>query len=150
MARTQTEAARASHSLEIRRTFSAPRDRVFRAWTRPEELKKWSAPGPMQTPTAEVDLKIGGRYRMVMRGPDGAEHRVSGVYKQVDPPKRLVYTWKWEQAPDAVETMVTVEFRDLGASTEVVLRHEGFSSAAEQERHEHGWNGCLDKLASAL
>jgi uncharacterized protein YndB with AHSA1/START domain len=147
---TQTETARAGHVLEIRRTFSAPRDRVFRAWTRPEELTKWAAPGPMQVPTAEVDLKVGGRYRMVMRGPDGAEHRVSGVYKQVDPPKRLVYTWQWEQTPDAVETVVTVEFRDLGASTEIVLRQEGFSSIDERERHNKGWNGCLDKLGSVL
>ena len=150
MAGTQTEATRSQHSLEIRRTFSAPRDRVFNAWTRPEELKKWSAPGPMKTPLAEVDLKIGGRYRMVMRGPDGEEHRVSGVYKQVDPPKRLVYTWKWEQPPDAPETTVTVEFHDLGSRTEVVLRQEGFRSIDEQGRHEQGWNGCLDKLASAL
>ncbi|HKW09516.1 MAG TPA: SRPBCC domain-containing protein [Gemmatimonadaceae bacterium] len=143
---TQTEAIQI---LEIRRTFSASRDRVFRAWTQPEELKKWAAPGPMTVPTAEVDFKIGGRYRMVLRGPDGAEHRVSGIYKQIDPPKRLVYSWKWDQ-PSAVETIVTVEFRDLGAATEVVLRQEGFASSEDRERHEKGWNGCLDKFGFAL
>jgi len=137
----------AAISLEIRRIFAAPRERVFRAWTVPQELDKWSAPGPM-TPTADVDLRVGGRYRIVMRGPDGTEHRVGGVYRVIEPPSRLVYTWKWEDKPGGADTVVTVDFLERGKSTEVVLRHEGFDDAEDRARHEHGWGACLDNLAS--
>ena len=137
-------------ALEIRRTFGAPRKRVFAAWTSPKELKHWHAPGPFVTPVAEVDLRVGGGYRIHMRGPDGTEHRVFGTYREVDPPRRLVYTWSWETDPEVQDTVVTVEFHDLGAFTEVVLRHEGFPSAAKREQHDGGWGGCLDKLSAFL
>jgi uncharacterized protein YndB with AHSA1/START domain len=137
-------------TLQLRRTFPAPRERVFRAWTTPEEMKRWQAPRPMTTPFAEVDLRVGGRYRIHMRAPDGAEHRVAGVYREVDPPRRLVYTWAWESGPDQTETLVTVEFFDRGGATEVVLTHALFSSEEARGRHEHGWTGCLDNLAEAL
>src|SRR3989441_9138601 len=95
--------------------------KVFQAWTRPEELKRWSAPGDLTTPVAEVDLRVGGRYRIDMRAPDGTLHRVTGTYRQVDPPNRLVYTWQWETTPGATETLVTVELHDPAGRTEVVL-----------------------------
>ena len=134
-------------ALEVRRTLPATRDRVFRAWTRPEELNRWSAPGEA-VPTTEVDLRVGGRYRIVMRGPDGITHTVGGVYRVIEPPSRLVYTWKWEGNPSAVESVVTVEFHERGEFTEVIVRHEGLADAEDRNRHEHGWVGCLDKLSS--
>jgi uncharacterized protein YndB with AHSA1/START domain len=137
-------------ALEVRRTFAAPPARVFQAWTRPEELKRWAAPGPMETPLAEVDLRVGGQYRIHMRAPDGAEHRVFGVYREVDPPRRLVYTWTWEDDPEVIDSVVTVEFHDRGGSTEVVLRHEALPNKDRRDKHEVGWNGCLDKLASVV
>jgi uncharacterized protein YndB with AHSA1/START domain len=137
-------------TLEIRRTFAAPRERVFNAWTRSEELRKWFAPGPLTTAVADVDLRVGGRYRITMRTPEGKEHVVTGTYRVIDPPKRLVYTWRWEDKPSAGDSVVTIEFNDRGRSTEVVLRHEGLPNEKEIADHEQGWNGCLDKLAAAL
>jgi uncharacterized protein YndB with AHSA1/START domain len=133
-------------TLEIRRLIPAARQRVFDAWTHAKELDRWSAPSPM-TPKAEVDLRVGGRYRITMRGPDGIERRVGGVYRVIEPPTKLVYTWKWEESamPDSV---VTVEFHDRGKSTEVVLRHEGLVDPDSRARHEHGWKSCLDNLVA--
>lgn len=137
-------------TLEVRRTFAATRERVFRAWTTPEELRRWHAPPPLETPVAEVDLRVGGAYRVHMRAPDGAEYRVTGVYREVDPPTRLVYTWRWDTDPPSAETLVTVTFVDRGAQTEVVLRHERFPTTDARTRHEQGWHGCLGKLGQVL
>jgi len=148
MATTAKKEARAATTLEIRRTIPAPRERVFDAWTQAKELNKWSAPSPM-TPKAEVDLRVGGRYRIVMRGPDGSEMRVGGVYRAIERPSRLVYTWKWEESP-MDDTLITVEFFDRGKATEVLLRHEGLTDPESRARHEHGWNGCLDNLVTLM
>jgi len=138
-------------TLRLRRTFAAPRERVFRAWTVPEEMKQWTAPGDMTTPVAEVDLRPGGRYRIHMQAPDGAvTHRLVGVYRLVDPPKKLVYTWGWENEPESGETLVTVEFLDRGASTELVLTHELFPNDEASRKHEAGWTACFDKLARVV
>jgi len=137
-------------ALEVRRTFSAPRARVFQAWTTPEEVKLWAAPGPtLAVPVAEIDLRVGGGYRIHMREPDGKEYRVVGTYREVDPPRRLVYTWTWETDPTVVDSLVTVEFHDRKGATEVVLRHEGLP-ADKKDGHEVGWIGCLEKLAQIL
>lgn len=143
---TSSPSGRVGPTVEVRRTIRATRQRVFDAWTKPEEMKKWSAPGPMVAPLAEIDLRVGGGFRVHMRGPDGIEHRVVGVYREIDPPKKLVYTWMWESKPGAADTLVTVEFLDLGDRTEVVLRHTGFPTTAERDNHEKGWLGCITKL----
>src|SRR2546422_7814419 len=91
-------------TVRLQRTFQAPREKVFQAWTRPEDLKRWSAPGDLTTPVAEVDLRVGGRYRIDMRAPDGTLHRVTGTYREVDPPNRLVYTWQGETTPGATRS----------------------------------------------
>ena len=148
MATTTKKAERAETTLEIRRTIPAPRERVFDAWTQAKELNRWSAPSPM-TPSAEVDLRVGGRYRIVMRGPDGVERCVGGVYRTIERPSKLVYTWKWEESPMA-DSLVTIEFLDRGKMTEIVLRHEGLMDAESRARHEHGWKGCLDNLVAIM
>ncbi len=136
----------ATPALEIRRTVPAPRERVFDAWTRPEEVRRWSAPGPMSVAVAEIDLTVGGRYRIEMQAPDGARHVVGGTYREIDPPRRLVYNWTWEDQPETRDSLVTVEFHERGTSTEIVLRHERLPSDESRVRHEHGWTGCLDNL----
>jgi uncharacterized protein YndB with AHSA1/START domain len=136
--------------LEIRRTFSAPRERIYAAWTKPEELQRWSAPGEMTVPAAEVDLRVGGRFRIVMQAPDGTQHRATGVYRVVEPPSRLVYTWSWEGRPVITDTIVSLEFIERGSSTEPVLRHERLPSEEERISHERGWIGCLDKLSTVI
>lgn len=146
---TTTKAAdQHTATLEIRRRIPAARERVFDAWTQAKELDRWSAPSPM-TARAEVDLRVGGRYRIVMRDRDGAERSVGGVYRVVERPSKLVYTWKWDESPMG-DSIVTVEFLDRGKETEVILRHEGLADAGSRARHEHGWNGCLENLVDLL
>ena len=137
-------------TLHLRRTFTATPTRVFRAWTEPAEMKQWKAPAEGTVPVAEVDLRVGGRYRIDMRMPDGSEHRVTGTYREVDPPRKLSYTWFWETNADMGETLVTVEFRDLGGSTEVVLTHDLFPTDQDRQTHEQGWVGSLDKLTAVV
>jgi uncharacterized protein YndB with AHSA1/START domain len=148
MATTTKAADQRTATLEIRRLIPAARERVFDAWTQAKELDRWSAPSPM-TPRAEVDLRVGGRYRILMRGPDGVERSVGGVYRVIERPSKLVYTWRWEETPMA-DSVVTVEFHDRGKETEVVLRHEGLVDTESRARHEHGWNGCFDNLAELM
>jgi uncharacterized protein YndB with AHSA1/START domain len=148
MATTTKAADQRAATLEIRRLIPAARERVFDAWTQAKELDRWSAPSPM-TPRAEVDLRVGGRYRIVMRDPDGAERSVGGVYRVIERPSKLVYTWKWEESP-MPDSLVTIEFHEHGKETEVILRHEGLTDEGSRGRHEHGWNGCFDNLVGLL
>jgi uncharacterized protein YndB with AHSA1/START domain len=138
-------------TLHLTRTFAAPREKVFRAWTEPEELKRWWGPEGYATPIAEVDLQVGGKYRLGMRKlPEGDLFYLVGTYREVRRPEKLVYTWSWEGQADFGETLVTVEFRDRGPSTEVVLTHALFRTEKARQDHDKGWNGCLDRLAKAL
>lgn len=138
-------------SLRLTRIFEASRERVFRAWTRPEELRHWLAPGALTVELAEVDLRPGGRYRVHMRDPGGIEYRLVGAYEEIQPPRRLVFSWQWASEEMPVETRVTVEFRELGPGrTEVALLHERFPTDAMCAMHVKGWNGCLDKLPALV
>ena len=138
--------AAASPTLQVRRTIRAPRQRVFDAWTKAEELKAWHAPGPLMVSRAEIDLRPGGTYRIHMRAPDGTEHRVTGVYREVDPPRRVVYTWGWEGEHKVKDSVVTIEFHERDNATEVVLTHAGILDEAERTNHEQGWSAIMDKL----
>ncbi|MGZ3517114.1 MAG: SRPBCC family protein [Vulcanimicrobiaceae bacterium] len=138
--------------LVIRRKLAAPRARVYAAWTKPEQMRNWAGPGDITAPEIESDLRVGGTYRIMMQKPDGERIAVRGVFREVREPKRLSYTWRWEEdSPDhEIDTLVTVEFRDLGDETELVLTHEQFASEESRDAHEGGWNGALDKLAIFL
>ena len=139
----------ASSIVEVRRVIRAPRERVFQAWTTPEDVKRWSSPGPVEVVSSEIDLRVGGRYTLNMIAPDGGHHDAYGEYRVIDPPRRIVYTWSWVQEAEVRDTIVTVEFNDLGANgTEVVLRHEGLATAKQRESHGAGWTSILDKLAA--
>lgn len=135
-------------SLELCRTFAAPRERVFAAWTDPAQLAQWFCPPEAETFKAEVDLRVGGRYTIGMKNREtGAEHITNGTYKEVSPPEKLVFTWLWEgQDPETHTTLVTLTFRDLGDTTELVLKHEGFPDQNMCGQHNQGWVGCLDSL----
>jgi uncharacterized protein YndB with AHSA1/START domain len=144
-----SQAVEASPTLEVRRTIRAPRQRVFDAWTTPEELKRWHAPGPLTVTLAEIDLRVGGSYRIHMQQPDGTVHQAIGVYREVDPPRRIVYTWSWEGDHPVKNSVVTLEFHERGAdATEVVLRHEGLPNVQERDSHASGWTSIMDKLAA--
>jgi uncharacterized protein YndB with AHSA1/START domain len=101
----------------------------------------------MTTLVAEVDLRVGGKYRIEMQSPNGARHVASGVYREVTPPKRLVYTWGWEDS-SVKDSVVTVEFQDRGKSTEVILRHERLPDAESRARHTEGWTECMEKFVA--
>ena len=138
-------------TLRLTRTFAAPREKVFGAWTDPEELKKWWGPPGYATPSVEVDLRMGGKYRLGMRKlPDGPIFYLAGTYREVRPPEKLVYTWQWEAKPELGDTLVTVEFHDRGGSTEIVLTHELFPTEKARGDHERGWSSSWDKLAKIL
>ncbi len=143
--------ASAANTLRITRTFAAPREKVFRAWTDPNELKKWWGPVGYASPTAEMDLRVGGKYRLGMRRlPEGDSFYLIGIYREVRPPEKLVYTWRWESEPERGETLVTVEFRARSSSTEVVVTHELFPNQKMRDDHDKGWNRCLDWLSRAV
>jgi len=137
-------------TLRLTRVVPALRDAVFRAWTDPEALRRWWVPfDGMSVPVAEVDLRPGGRYRLTMRNAKGEEFHVSGVYREVRPPERLVYTWRWD-GPDDHETLVTVDFEASGATTLLHLTHERFPDEAVRDRHGAGWAGVLDSLVAMM
>jgi len=138
-------------ALCLTRTFAAPREKVFRAWTDPEELKKWWGPVGYATPIAKVGLRVGGKYRLGMRKlPDGKIFHLSGTYREVRASEKLVYTWFWENEPELGETLVTVEFRARSSSTEVVVTHELFPNQKMRDDHYKGLNSCLNRLSRAV
>lgn len=137
-------------SLTIVRHFAAGPERVFAAWTEPAALKSWFGPSDAMTiEVAETDVRVGGRYRIHMQAPDGEMHRVGGTYREVEPGRRLVFTWAWESTPER-ESIVTVELEPSGNGTRLTLTHEQFFDEAARDRHQQGWNGTLDRLARQL
>ena len=144
--------------LVVRRIYPHPPERIFSAWTNPEEIVRWSAPKGVECTLAEVDLRAGGRYRLGMRDPDGAMHITSGVYREVFPPAKLVYTWQWEHIQSGEdagekeerETLVTVEFLPNERGTELVLTHEMFPDSSARDSHQGGWTSILERLEEAL
>jgi uncharacterized protein YndB with AHSA1/START domain len=134
----------------IRRRVAAPPERVFQAWTTPEHLQRWFFPSidGEAVPRAEVDLRVGGRYRITMHAPDGdIAAMVGGTYYEVQPSEKLVFSWTWEAPqPETPETLVTVELRQVQGETEIIITHEHFPDPAAQDRHTIGWNCSLERL----
>ena len=137
-------------SLSIVRQFSVAPEKVWRACTDPQALTQWMAPSDaFSVLVAEADVRVGGRYRIVMKAPDGEEHDVSGVYREVVPNRKLAYTWAWKSTPER-ESIVTLHFRDTGHGTELTLIHEAFADVAARDRHHQGWLGCIGRLERLL
>ena len=140
----------AANSLVLKRTFPASCERLFSLWTSAELMMTWFCPSKeMTVPVAEIDAREGGSYRIVMQNKDGETYSPSGVYEEVVPNEKLVFSWKW--ADSELITRVTLDFRAVNeAETELTLTHEGFPEAEIRDRHNEGWNGCLSRLAQAL
>ena len=137
--------------LFLQQSIPAPVDRVFNAWTDPESIKGWFAPPDTETPLAEVDLRIGGKYRIGFKEKDRNVMRVvSGVYREIRPPHHLVFTWCWEDDPEKVETIVTVELVENGANTDLKLTHTHFRTEDARDHHNAGWIGCVNSLVKGL
>ncbi|WP_163268820.1 SRPBCC family protein [Chelativorans alearense] len=149
------ETATALHSdaeLYISRLFDAPRALVFEAWTKAEHISRWSCPTGFTIPHSEGDIRTGGWFKTCMRSPEGEEHWLSGTYREVTPPERLVFTHAWhdESGKPGHETVVTIKLREEGGRTRLTLHQAFFASRASRDGHEGGWNETLDNLAAYL
>jgi glutathione S-transferase len=135
-------------SLEIKKLINAPRDRVYRAWTDPAQLKEWWGPEGVRTRKFEADARVGGKYRWDLFNREGEEMSVFGEYLELTPSRRIVFSWKWDDDEDwkSHNSVVTVELSDRDGGTEVRLVHEKLPSEESRDRHNEGWNSVLDRL----
>ena len=139
--------------LTLRRDFAAPRARVFEAWTDGDQLRRWCCPKGFTIPFSEGDIRPGGRFRTCMRSPDGEDHWLGGVYREISPPDRLVFTHAWqdEAGHSDHETIVTVTLADApGGGTRLTLHQAFFTSDASRDGHREGWSETLDSLERHL
>jgi uncharacterized protein YndB with AHSA1/START domain len=136
-------------SLRIERLIPAPPERVFDLWTVADLLTTWWGPSGCEVPTVSLDARPGGCWHVVMRGADGVMRTVSGVYRTIDRPRRLVFTWGWQDDSGSrgYESEVSVTFEAVPGGTRLVLLQRELESALSRERHHAGWSGSFDRLA---
>jgi uncharacterized protein YndB with AHSA1/START domain len=138
-------------TLDLKCRLSAPPACVFTALTNPEELAKWWGPHGFTSPKLDLDPRVGGSYRITMQPPDGQVFHLSGEFREVSPPVRLAYTFRWEEPdPDDQETVVTLTLRDLGNVTELVLAQAPFATEARRALHEQGWTEGFERLREVI
>jgi uncharacterized protein YndB with AHSA1/START domain len=134
-----------THELVVRRVIAAPAARLFDAWTTPEALLAWFGPRDVRCIAAEVDLRVGGGYRLGNELADGRVLWIAGTFEQVERPTKLVYSWQIGSEP---ASRVTVQFAPITDDrTEVIVVHERIEDATTRDDHQRGWVGCLDSLA---
>jgi uncharacterized protein YndB with AHSA1/START domain len=150
--------------LVLTRVFDAPRERVWKAWTNPEEFKRWWGPKDFTAPVARFDLRVGGKYLNCMRSPDGKEFWSTGVFREIVSMSKLVLTDSFADekgnvvpasyygmpADIPLETIVTVTFEDLDGKTKMTLRHAGLPSGPQRTGAGQGWSESFEKMAAAI
>jgi uncharacterized protein YndB with AHSA1/START domain len=138
-------------NLRIERTFQAPAEKVFQAWTSEEVMRRWfHAEHDWETTEAQVDLRLGGNVRVVMRDPHkDAEYGGGGTYTEIDPPTRLAFTWTWDDDKER-ETMIELDFLEANGKTTVLLTHRNLKDEESLREHEDGWTKCLENLGRAI
>jgi len=134
--------------LEIKRLINAPRDRVYAAWTDLAQLKLWFGPENVQTRDLIADARVGGKFRWDLINSEGEEMTCRGEYRELQPGKKIVFTWQWEDDEDWEDniSVVTVELDDADGGTELRLSHEQLPNEESRNGHTEGWNSALDKL----
>lgn len=137
-----------TYRVVIRRRMPAPREIVFEAWIDPEGIREWMCPGDATSADAVLDARVGGSFRIVIKGKD-RDHIQVGTYQVVDPPSKLVFTWSNVDNPSAI-TLVTVEFFPHGDESELVITHERFADPGAANRYEGGWATIAEKFAAYL
>ena len=138
------------HMVRIVRAFAAPAEDVFDAWTSPEVMRRWFHCAPdWGTPEAEVDLRVGGKVRVVMRKPDGTEAEAQGEYRLIDRPHRLVMTWTFDDDPSNLQ-LIELAFSESDGLTTVLMVNSGISTDDRRDAQDEGWRGCLDELEGVL
>jgi uncharacterized protein YndB with AHSA1/START domain len=152
VARNSAAPKSAERELVLTRVFDAPPGLVFRAWTEPERLVRWWGPQGFTLPFCEMDVRPGGAFRFRMRAPDGTDHWLRGVYREIVEPERLVCTWTWVDAEGnpGHETLLTVVLAAQGAKTKLTLYQAVFETVTARDAHQDGWTSCLDRLAAYL
>jgi uncharacterized protein YndB with AHSA1/START domain len=137
-------------TLHLERSFQAPAQAVFDAWTSEEVLRRWfHGEHAWDTPAAAVDLRVGGAVRVVMRDPDkDVEHGGGGHYTEIEPPTRLAFTWTWDD--DDRQTLIEIDFEEVEGATKVRFTHSNLRDAESVRSHEGGWSNCFDNLERAL
>ena len=145
------EQVAAKPSLTLSRHYPVAPEKVWRAWTDPEALKKWWGPTPGEAVSlAELDVRVGGRFRIIFGGAEGREHECAGVYKEVVPNRKLVFTWTWPNSTPERESLVTIVFRSASWGTELIFKHEQFIDETVRDNHQRGWSAAFEKLATFL
>ncbi|WP_395678386.1 SRPBCC domain-containing protein [Inquilinus sp.] len=135
--------------LVITRIFDAPRSLVFKAWTQPEHLVRWLGPKDFSASEVRLDVRPGGAWSAVITSPEGKDYGMAGVYREVAPPDRLVFTFAWDE--DLAEQMlIALTFRDRDGKTEMTFHQTGFRSVESRDSHRGGWNECFDRLPGFL
>jgi uncharacterized protein YndB with AHSA1/START domain len=138
-------------SLTLKRRLKAPAEKVFSAWTDPEKIVRWFGPAETASDSvrADMDVRVGGRYRMRFKTVDGESHEVGGEYKEVIANERLVFSWAWHSTPER-ESLVTITLKADGDGTLLTLHHERFFDQKARDGHNRGWTGTLEKLERYL
>jgi uncharacterized protein YndB with AHSA1/START domain len=135
-------------SLALNRHYPVAPEKVWRAWTDAEAVKRWWGPGPGEPVSlAELDVRVGGRFRIVFGGPDGKMHECAGVYKEVVPNRKLVFTWHWPNSTPERVSVVTIVFKEVNGETDLLFKHEELFDEKARDDHKRGWSASLDKLA---
>jgi uncharacterized protein YndB with AHSA1/START domain len=143
-------------TLVLRRLLKAPPERAFKAWTSPEHIQHWMKPEPgMVVPLVRMDLRVGGKFRIQMKNPDGEYFTAAGEFREVQPPERLVYTWDWETNGSGEDfgelegktSLITVEFLRRGEQTEFLMTHTLFATVESRDNHARGWTTALESFA---
>lgn len=138
------------HVVRIQRTFAASAADVFDAWTSPEVMRRWFHCAPdWATPEAEVDLRVGGKVRVVMRRPDGTEAEGQGEYTLIDRPHRLAMSWTFRDDPSNVQ-LIELSFSESEGTTTVLMINSGISTDERRDAQNEGWDGCFDELERVL
>ncbi len=131
-------------SLRLTRVVRTDPETAFRAWTEPDQMKKWACPEGMTVKEAVSEPEVGGAFKLVMVNPEGVEYTAVGRYREVDRPHRVVYTWDWQdEGRMGVDTVVTVEFNEADGGTEVVLSHDLLPTTEARDGHREGWESTL-------
>jgi uncharacterized protein YndB with AHSA1/START domain len=139
-------------ALEIKRHIKAPRDRVYAAWTDPAQLKQWFGPENVQTDELVAEARAGGKFRWDLTNSEGEKMTCLGEYRELEPNKKIVFTWQWDDDEDWENhtSVVTVELSDAEGGTELRLRHEQLPNEQSRDGHTGGWNSALNKLEAYL
>ncbi|MGH2923049.1 MAG: SRPBCC family protein [Solirubrobacterales bacterium] len=139
-------------TLRMERTFAAPAARVFDAFTSVEVLRRWWHPGPdWETPEASVEPRVGGEIRVAMRDPHkDARYGGRGRFTEVDPPRRIAFSWIWEDDRDQVAQRIEIDFSERDGETTIVFTHRDLWDDDAVADHERGWGLCFDNLSQVV